>query len=188
MEFEEPTKLLFGLVTGIVFGFLLQKGQVAKFRVIVDQLLLRDWTVVKIMLTAIAVGTIGVHFLVEYDVASLHVKEALWGRILPGAVLFGIGMAVLGLCPGTCVAACGEGARDAYAGALGMLVSGFFYVALFPHFQGLFEAWGNSGKLTFPGFLGLPALGFAVAASLAIGIILHFMPSDKSSRNYTKEK
>ena len=58
--FDSPSKLLLGLVTGVAFGFLLQKGQVTKFRVIVGQLLLRDWTVAKIMGTAVAVGAIGV--------------------------------------------------------------------------------------------------------------------------------
>ena len=40
--FDSPEKLIFGLATGIVFGFLLQKGRVAKFDVIVGQLLLKD--------------------------------------------------------------------------------------------------------------------------------------------------
>lgn len=47
--FDTPGKLALGLLTGIVFGFLLQKGRAAKFHVIVGQFLLRDWTVVKIM-------------------------------------------------------------------------------------------------------------------------------------------
>ena len=57
--FEDPLKLLLGLMTGIVFGVLLQKGQVAKFQKILGQFLLQDFTVIKIMATAIAVGTLG---------------------------------------------------------------------------------------------------------------------------------
>ena len=49
--FEDRGRLLLGLVSGIAFGFLLQKGRVAKFRVIMGQFLLKDWTVVKIMLS-----------------------------------------------------------------------------------------------------------------------------------------
>ena len=59
--FDPAWKLLLGLFTGILFGFLLQKGRAAKFHVIVGQMLLKDWTVLKIMLTAIAVGAIGVY-------------------------------------------------------------------------------------------------------------------------------
>jgi hypothetical protein len=47
--FESPDKLILGFLTGVLFGFLLQKGRVAKFEVIVGQFLLRDWTVVKTM-------------------------------------------------------------------------------------------------------------------------------------------
>ena len=62
--FDSPDKLLLGLVTGVAFGFLLQKGRVAKFPVIVGQFLLKDWTVVKVMATAVAVGAVGVYALV----------------------------------------------------------------------------------------------------------------------------
>ena len=58
--FDSPEKLLLGFITGVAFGFLLQKGKVAKFHVIVGQFLLKDWTVIKVMLTAVAVGAIGV--------------------------------------------------------------------------------------------------------------------------------
>ena len=64
--FDSPDKLILGLVTGIAFGFLLQKGRVAKFEVIVGQFLFRDWTVVKTMGTAVVVGAIGVYALVAY--------------------------------------------------------------------------------------------------------------------------
>ena len=40
--FDSPERLLLGLVTGILFGVLLQKGRVAKFPVIVGQFILKD--------------------------------------------------------------------------------------------------------------------------------------------------
>ncbi len=121
--FDSVDKLALGLFTGIVFGFLLQKGRVAKYEVIVGQFLFKDWTVVKTMGTAVVVGAVGVYGLVAMDMASLHIRPALLGGVLIGAVLFGIGMAVLGYCPGTSVAGCGEGRRDAMVGVLGMFVA-----------------------------------------------------------------
>jgi len=126
--FDPPLKLLLGLITGILFGFLLQKGRVAKFPVIVGQFLLRDWTVARIMLTAIAVGSIGVYVLVSTGAAALHVKPALLGGVILGGLLFGAGIALFGYCPGTSVAACGEGRRDAMVGVAGMLFGAFAYV------------------------------------------------------------
>ena len=89
--FDPISKLVLGLLTGIIFGFLLQKGRAAKFHVIIGQFLLKDWTVVKIMATAVAVGTIGVYALVSMGAATLHIKPALLGGVLLGGLLFGTG-------------------------------------------------------------------------------------------------
>lgn len=148
--FDEPIKLILGLFTGVIFGVLLQKGQVAKFQVIMGQLLFKDWTVFKIMGTAIAVGAVGVNILVAMGIASLHIQTASLARILVGGLLFGIGMAVFGLCPGTSVAASGEGHRDAVVGVIGMLFGAGAYVALFPTLQPLFGTMPDFGKVTLP--------------------------------------
>ena len=65
MRFDPAGKLVLGLGTGVAFGALLQKGQVGKYDVIVDQLLLRDGRVAKVMGTAVAVGAAGVYALVK---------------------------------------------------------------------------------------------------------------------------
>lgn len=148
--FDAPTKLALGLVTGIVFGILLQKGRVAKFEVIVGQFLFKDWTVVKMMGTAVVFGAIGVYALVAADMASLHIRPALLGGVLAGAVCFGIGMAVFGYCPGTSVAACGEGRRDAMVGVLGMFAGALLYVALYEQLEPLINSLGDWGKITLP--------------------------------------
>ena len=148
--FESPTRLALGLLTGIAFGVLLQKGRVAKHGVIVGQLVLRDFTVLKIMLTAIAVGAVGFWVLVALGAAHVDVKPAQLGGVLLGALLFGSGLAVLGYCPGTTVAAVGEGRRDAIAGLLGMFVRAFAFVWEFPALGRLQKAIGDWGKLTLP--------------------------------------
>jgi uncharacterized membrane protein YedE/YeeE len=153
--FDSPEKLALGLLTGIVFGFLLQKGRVAKYHVILGQLLLKDWTVAKIMGAAVVVGSVGVYALVEGGWASLHVKPLLFGGVLVGAAMFGVGMAVLGYCPGTSVAACGEGRRDAMVGVLGMLAGAGLFVALYSPLQPLVHALGDQGKITVPEALGV---------------------------------
>lgn len=63
METTKPKtafQLLSGLLFGMIFGFLLQKAGVAKYHILLGVLLLEDFTVVKVMLTAILVGSIGV--------------------------------------------------------------------------------------------------------------------------------
>ena len=173
--FDEPLKLVLGLVTGILFGVLLQKGQVAKFQKILGQFLLKDFTVVKIMATAIAVGTIGVNVMVAMDWASISIQTASLARVIVGGALFGTGLAVFGLCPGTSVAACGEGRRDAMVGVLGMLVGAGVYVAAFPALQPMIKSMTDFGKVTMPEFVGgsplLWAGGLAVVIAIALAIL-----------------
>ena len=88
----------------------------------------------------------GVFALVGAGHASLHVKPLLLGGVLLGGVLFGAGMVVLGYCPGTSVAACGEGRRDAMAGVLGMFAGALAFVAAWPALQPVVKALGNEGK------------------------------------------
>lgn len=169
--FDEPTKLLLGLLTGIMFGFLLQKGQVAKFQVILGQLLFRDWTVIKIMGTAVAVGTIGVNVLVAMGYASLHIQTASIARVVAGGALFGIGMAIFGLCPGTSVAACGEGHRDAMVGVVGMLLGAAAYVGFFPMLQPFFKALPDFGKVTLPEATGTSTALWVVGVAVMLGVV-----------------
>ncbi len=153
--FDSVDKLALGLVSGILFGFLLQRGRVAKYEVILGQFLLKDWTVVKIMGTAVLVGAVGVYALVEADMASLHIKPLLLGGVLIGGVLFGIGMVLLGYCPGTSVAACGEGRRDAMIGVLGMMTGAALFVALYPTLQPIMKSLGDMGEITLADLLGV---------------------------------
>lgn len=168
--FDSPEKLVLGLVTGMVFGFLLQKGQVARFEVIVGQFLFKDWTVVKMMGSAVIVGSIGVNALVLAELAELHIRPLQWGGILLGAVLFGVGMATLGYCPGTTVAACGEGRRDAMVGVLGMLAGALCFVMFNDPLQQVISGLGNSGKVTLPEVTGTSPwlwIGLLLAAGVA---------------------
>lgn len=178
--FDEPLKLVLGLVTGIIFGVLLQKGQVAKFQKLMGQFLLKDFTVVKVMATAIAVGTIGVHALVALGLAEIHIQTASLARVIVGGVLFGTGLAIFGLCPGTSVAACGEGRRDAMIGVLGMFVGAGIYVAAFPALQPMIKSMADYGKVTLPQLTGTsPWLwvgGLVALIAIALAIIARIHP------------
>jgi uncharacterized membrane protein YedE/YeeE len=167
--FDSPERLLLGLVTGVVFGVLLQKGRVAKFPVIVGQFILKDWTVAKVMGTAVVVGSLGVYALVASGHANLHVKPFLLGGVLLGGLCFGVGMAVYGYCPGTGVAACGEGKPDAMVGVLGMLAGALVFVVAFPALQPLIKGLGDMGKLTLPEATGTSPWLW-VAALVGVGL------------------
>ena len=119
-----PALLPLGILFGFIFGWLLQRARLTDTNVIIAQLRLRDYTLFKVMLTAIIVGGIGVFFLHSGGLAAYHIKPANLLAVAVGAVLFGIGMAIYGYCPGTGLAAIGTGSWHALAGAVGMLARG----------------------------------------------------------------
>ncbi|MFO7561388.1 MAG: YeeE/YedE thiosulfate transporter family protein [Enhygromyxa sp.] len=161
---EELPRLASGLMFGLVFGFLLQKGRVAKFEVIIGQLTLRDWTVAKVMMSAIIVGGLGIHALLPSGAVALDIKPLALGGVLLGGACFGVGLAVFGHCPGTSVAACGEGRRDAMIGVLGGLFGSGVYVLAYSAMQSV-RAWRDYGELSLPSTTGLsPWVWFALAA------------------------
>lgn len=159
--FADPATILMGGVTGFIFGFLLQKGGVTRYSVIVGQFLLKDFTVLKIMLTAIVVGSVGIYGMraLGLDI-GLHVKTtALLGNAL-GGIIFGVGMTILGYCPGTAVAAIGEGSRHAIPGVLGMVVGAGLYAEIYPWIKTNILSMGNLGKVTFPDITGYSSWWF----------------------------
>lgn len=176
MRFEPIGRLALGLGTGVAFGTLLQKGQVGKYDVILDQLLLRDGRVLDVMGTAVAVGSLGVHALAQAGRAELQVKPLRLGAVVPGAILFGTGLALLGYCPGTTLTAVGEGRRDAMVGVLGMLTGAMLYVRAYPQLKPLLEA-GDLGKVTLPAATKTSPWpwvgGLAAAISLALLVRKH---------------
>lgn len=120
---KDPTpKLIASAIFGLVFGFLLQKGGVGKYNVLIGQLLLQDWTVAKVMLSAIVVGMIGVFPLHHFAKVNLHIKPTRIGANIIGGLVFGAGFALVGYCPGTAAAALGQGSWDALFGMAGLIV------------------------------------------------------------------
>ena len=148
--FDSPAKLALGLVTGIVFGFLLQKGRVAKFEVIVGQFLFKDWTVVKMMGTAVVVGAVGVYALVCGRLGVSAYQTAAVCGSLARCGLLRHRHGALGYCPGTSVAGCGEGRRDAMVGVLGMFGGAALFVAIYPSLEPVIKGLGDWGKVTLP--------------------------------------
>jgi uncharacterized membrane protein YedE/YeeE len=175
--FEPLHRILLGLATGLVFGFLLQKGRVSDRRTIIGQFLLRDFTVMKVMLTAIIVGGAGVYAMKAAGVTTLFVKPAQLLGVALGGLIFGAGMVILGYCPGTCVAAAGEGKRDAWWGIAGMLAGAFLYAEISGWAAEKIQSVANLGPVTLPQVTGVPA--WVWFAALAAGAALFFRWLDR---------
>jgi hypothetical protein len=147
--------LLYGLITGILFGFLLQKARVIRYDKQLAALRLIDMTIVKFMLSTVLVAMVGTYLLKDLGLVKLSIKPTILGSVILGGLIFGIGWGFLGYCPGTSAGALGEGRFDAIWGILGMLVGAGLYAEAYPVMKETVLKWGDFGKITLPEILGV---------------------------------
>ena len=169
---EPARKIITGVIFGFAFGFLLQKGGVGTYHILLGQLLLQDWTVVKIMMTAVVVGMVGIYVLNRYAKVNLHLKPTKLGPNIIGGLLFGAGFALIGYCPGTAAAALGQGSWDALFGMGGLVAGSWLYAELSGFFKKTIEKWGDLGKLTLPDVLRLPRGAVVIIMAVVISGVL----------------
>ena len=129
-------ELLTGAVTGILFGFLMQKAQVIRYDRQLAALRLQDMTIVKFMLTTILVAMVGIYLLFDLGLIKLSVKPLILGGNVLGGLIFGIGWGIVGYCPATAMGALGEGRYDSVFGLLGMILGPGFYAEVYPSDEG----------------------------------------------------
>ena len=158
--------LVLAVVFGAAFGALLHRGRVTDYDTILGQFRLRDFTVLKVMGTAIVVGGIGVLVLVNLGYAKPAVRDANMLATVLGAAIFGVGMVLYGYCPGTGLAAVGTGSVHALAGAIGMLAGAVAYAFSFDWVRDHILGVGQLGKVTLADVTGIPAVGLLFALAL----------------------
>ena len=175
---NKKIQLIIGLVIGIFFGFFLQKGGVTDYNIIIGQLLLTDFTVFKVMLTAVIVGMIGVYLLRSLGYAQLHPKPGSLGATVIGGLIFGSGFAVLGFCPGTVAGAVGQGFLDAlFGGIVGMLIGAGLFASMYPKLQKKILNKGYFGEVTFPELLKVNPWIIVIPLAIVLIALLFWMES-----------
>jgi uncharacterized membrane protein YedE/YeeE len=172
-------ELVYGLITGMLFGFLLQKGRVLRYDKQLGALRLTDMTIVKFMLTSVLVAMVGVYLLKDLGVAKLSIKPTVLGGNIIGGLLFGVGWGLFGYCPGTAVGALGEGRWDTVWGLLGMLTGAAVFAEFYPVLKVSVLKWGDFGKITVAQALGVNH--WIVIIVFVVGGILMFRWFEKKA-------
>jgi len=163
--------LINGLMTGIIFGFLLQKGRVVRYDKQIGALRLQDMTIVKFFFSAILTGMVGVQILYVLGLAHPMILPTNIGANIIGGLLFGFGWSVVGYCPGTSLGALGEGRTDAFWGILGMLVGASIYAEVFPSIRDSVLSWGSEGSITLSQIIGVnPWIVIIVFVAIGLGL------------------
>lgn len=118
---------------GFLFGFAMQYAHLNRFNTISGMATLEDFTMAKTMGFAIGLGAILIAILVGLGLAEYHIKPIVPVANILGGLIFGLGMAILGYCPGTLPISLGQGALDALIGIVGGLLGGLCYTLLYEH-------------------------------------------------------
>lgn len=164
--------IVIGLLMGIVFGFALEKSRVFEPGVIVGQMQLRNFIMLKVFLTAVATGAVVLAVLNGFGFVKLAPKATLYAADIAGGLILGMGIALAGACPGTVLAQVGAGYRDTIVTLIGGLVGAVAYSYAEPALsKTVFGA--SSGKLVLNQIFGVPYwIGALVLAACCVAIVV----------------
>jgi hypothetical protein len=174
--------ILIGLATGIVFGFALEKSRVFEPGVIVGQMQLRNFLMLKIFLAAVITGLVVLAVMNGMFGVKLSLKPLLLKADIIGGLVLGVGIALAGACPGTTLAQIGAGYRDAifilFGGIAGALTYGYFDAPITAFFA------EKGDKVGFDQLLGMP---FWMAALLFAAILAIFLMGLEKLQTWQQE-
>lgn len=165
-----------GLLSGLTFGYVLENAGFASPKKLTAQLRLSDWSVFKVMFTAIIVAAIGLYGASENGLLranGVFVPTTFFWATLSGGMLIGAGMAVGGYCPGTSVAGLASGRLDGLFFMIGMVLGTGIFAAVFRPIEHFYNAAASRRAETLSTWLHLP--GWGVLGILIIIAIAGFI-------------
>lgn len=163
--------IVIGVAMGAVFGFALEKSRVFEPGIIVGQMQLRNFIMLKVFLTAVATGAVVLAVLHGFGYVKLAPKAAIYGADIVGGLILGVGIALAGACPGTTLAQIGAGYRDAIVTLIGGLGGAIAYSVAEPALSKTFLGQ-SSGKLIFSDLIGIPYWAGALGLAAALVVVL----------------
>lgn len=169
-------EIISGLALGFAFGFILENAGFGSPCKLTAQFRLSDWSVFKVMFTAIVFTSVGLMvsgWLGLVSLEGLFVPPALLGAAAIGGILVGSGFAVGGYCPGTSVVGLMSGRLDASVFLLGLIVGTLVFAGAYDQLEALTTMGEVAAGDTLPDALGVSSLwvnGFMVIAAVAVFI------------------
>jgi len=164
----ESAGLWIALAIGIAFGWCLERSGMGNARKLAGQFYLTDLTVFKVMFSAIVTAMLGVFWLGwlgVVNVSRIYVPETFILPQLVGGIVFGIGFAIGGLCPGTSCVSAATGRVDGLMVVLGMFAGVLITGVLFSSLESFYNSTPR-GQLTLPTLFHLPYGVVALAVVL----------------------
>lgn len=166
------------LVCGLLFGFVLENSGFGSPCKLTAQFKLRDWSVLKVMFTAIVVAASGLYLLrlaglIEAD--AVYVPTSLLVASAIGGVLVGSGFAVGGYCPGTSVVGLFSGRIDALVFIVGLVLGTFVFAGLYgPAIEAIMAMGEVQTGDTFSDAWGIPDILIIAIMLVALVAVFYF--------------
>lgn len=184
---------LLAIIFGIAFGFILQRTGALNYKNILNTLRLKDLMIAKFMFLSVGISAVGVFSLRSLGFISLDMINFNIVGTLLGGLIFGVGFAVSGYCPGTSIGAFAEGKKDAKYVILG----GIAGILIFTLFQRQISAYlfkFDLGEMMLGDLISLNSLVLAAIYGIVIGLIIYAADSmelklgNKISKNINNEQ
>ena len=163
------------LIIGFVFGAIILYSRLDKFEKMAGFMIFEDTLVPRMAMTTVALSSIGFYFLVQNGYAHFSIKPLLLGEVVVGAILFGIGLVILGKCPSAFFVSVSEGRVDAFVGVVGGMVGGAAFTLLYPSISRFMGP--NLGKLSVNNFFEGNGLLIVVVFSSILLVTAYFLPT-----------
>ena len=173
--------LVYSLLVGIVMGALLQRVGASSPRMILESLRWRNIAIIKFMATTIAVGAVLVYVLSLWVPMHFDIKPTYVIGVGLGGLIFGVGFALAGYCPGTCVVGIGEGRRDAWVTLLGGITGALVFTLVYTAIEGTLIKPLSYGKITLADVLHIPAVGVAIGLAAVFLTVVSLLPTERTA-------
>jgi uncharacterized protein len=166
--FPVDTSVWLALPIGVAFGAILERAGLGSARTISQQLSFANWTVVKVMFSAIVTAMLALFWSAQLgwlDISRVAIPET---DVIPqtiGAAIFGAGFALASLCPGTACVSAASGRRDGLV-AVGAIAIGSILTAEFWPALGKVAENAPRNSATLATDLGVPAGAVVFCISL----------------------
>jgi uncharacterized membrane protein YedE/YeeE len=176
-EVSQAVSLGLAVVFGLFFGLSLERGGLGDPHKLTGVFYLRDFTVPKVMFTAIVVASVGLYLLADLNLLDMErvyiIPTFFWPQLVGGA-LFGVGYVISGYCPGTAVVGLASGRLDALVMIFGVGAGTLLFAILFPYLEGFYLST-DMGTPTLPGLTGLNHWIIVILLGAVAGVMFFVM-------------
>jgi uncharacterized membrane protein YedE/YeeE len=185
-------RFFLGLGVGLLFGFILQRGRFCMYTAFRDILLIKDLTLFKAYLLAVAIQAVLIHLFDQLGWLSVSAPSFLWLSALLGGFIFGLGMTLAGGCSSSSYYRVGEGMVGSFVVVMMFIIAAGATSGgvLRPVAMALRSVQIDMGErsATIPYLLGMSPLPFALILFVPLGLWLYLSQSAPPQRGWAWKK